>query len=105
MIAKAEPVLGKSGRPSRIITNGEISAVIGSKKNAPCSAPCSAIVLQTKLYNRHCIKIPHNRIHTVLNDHSLASNLPKNKGEGNGSYRKEGKKERKKMEHELWHTD
>lgn len=75
------------------------------KKNAPCSAPCSAIVLQTKLYNRHCIKIPHNRIHTVLNDHSLASNLPKNKGEGNGSYRKEGKKERKKMEHELWHTD
>jgi hypothetical protein len=39
MIAKAVPVLGKSGRPSRIITNGEISAVIGTQKECPMQCP------------------------------------------------------------------
>ena len=35
--AKTVPILGKPGRPSRITTNEEISAVIGTYKEYPCS--------------------------------------------------------------------
>ena len=56
------PILAKPGRPSRSITNEEISAVIGTYKEYPCSA----VVLETILDNRHGIKIPLNRIHKIL---------------------------------------
>jgi hypothetical protein len=69
-IAKTVPILTKPGRPPRSITNEEISAVIGTYKEYPCSA----VVLETILENRHGIKIPHNRIHKILKNHRLASN-------------------------------
>ena len=47
------PILAKPGRPSRSITNEEISDVIGTYKEYPCSA----VVLETILENRHGIKI------------------------------------------------
>ena len=68
--AKTVPILGKPGRPSRITTNEEISAIIGTYKEYPCST----VVFETILDNRHGIKIHHNRIHKILKDHSLASN-------------------------------
>ena len=64
------PILAKPGRPSRSITKEEISAVVGIYKEYPCSA----VVLETILENRHGIKIPHNRIHKILKNHRLASN-------------------------------
>src|SRR5215469_15264281 len=52
-ITKTIPILAKPGRPSRLITNEEISAVIGTYKEYPCSA----VVLENIL-KRHGIKIP-----------------------------------------------
>ena len=69
-ITRRVPILAKPGRPSRSITNEEISAVIGAYKEYPCSA----VVLETILEKRHGIKIPHNRIHKILKNHRLASN-------------------------------
>src|SRR5215471_3094080 len=69
-ITKTIPILAKPGRPSRSITNEEISAVIGTYKEYPCSA----VVLESILDKRHGIKIPHNRIHKILKNHKLASN-------------------------------
>ncbi|MFZ0511146.1 MAG: hypothetical protein WAM14_06035 [Candidatus Nitrosopolaris sp.] len=43
------PILAKPGRPSRSITNEEISAIIGTYKEYPSSA----VVLETILDNRH----------------------------------------------------
>jgi hypothetical protein len=37
-ITKTLPILAKPGRPSRSITNEEMSAVIGTYKEYPCSA-------------------------------------------------------------------
>jgi hypothetical protein len=68
--ARIIPTLRRPGRPPRLPTNEEISAVIGTYKEYPCSA----VVLETILNNRHGIKIPHNRIHRILKDHKLASN-------------------------------
>ena len=78
--AMTVPILAKPGRPSRSITNEEISAVIGTYKEYPCSA----VVLETILESRHGIKIPHNRIHKILKNHRLT-----NKGEESGSNTKE----------------
>lgn len=78
------PLLRRSGRPSRIITNEEISAVIGTYKEYPCGA----VVLETILGNKHGIKILHNRIHKILKDHKLASN-DTNKQRKSGSNTKE----------------
>src|SRR5215831_18598216 len=69
-ITKTVPILAKPGRPSRSITNEEMSAVIGTYKEYPCSA----VVLENILDKRYGIKIPHNRIHKILNNHRLASN-------------------------------
>jgi hypothetical protein len=52
-IAKTVPILGKPGRPSRGITDEEISAVIGAYKEYPCSA----VVLETIPDRRYGIKI------------------------------------------------
>ena len=84
-IASTVPLLAKPGRPSRSITNEEISAVIGIHKEYPCSA----VVLETILDKRHDIKIPHNRIHKILKNHSLLQMIPANKGEESGSNTKE----------------
>jgi hypothetical protein len=46
-ITKTVPILAKPGRPSRSITNEEISAVMGIYKEYPCSA----VVLETILDN------------------------------------------------------
>src|SRR5262249_29164144 len=54
-ITKTIPVLAKPGRPSRRITNEEISAVIGTYKEYPCSA----VVLENILDKRYGNKIPH----------------------------------------------
>jgi putative transposase len=94
-IAKTVPILGKPGRPSRIITNEEISAVIGTYKEYPCSA----VVLETILDNRHGIKIPHNRIHKILKDHRLASD------DSNKQRRRKWVKYERKHSMSLWHTD
>ena len=69
-ITRRVPIFAKPGRPPRSITNEEISAVIGTYKEYPCSA----VVLETILDKRHGIKIPHNRIHKILKNHRLASN-------------------------------
>ncbi|MFY9872952.1 MAG: hypothetical protein WAK17_24845 [Candidatus Nitrosopolaris sp.] len=61
-ITRRVPILAKPGRPPRSITNEDISAVIGTYKEYPCSAVMLEIILQ----NRHGIKIPHNRIHKIL---------------------------------------
>jgi hypothetical protein len=45
-------LLAKPGRPSRSITNEEISAVIGAYKEYPCSA----VVLENILDKRYGIK-------------------------------------------------
>jgi putative transposase len=93
--ANTVPILGKPGRPSRIITNEEISAVIGAYKEYPCSA----VILETILDNRHGIKIPHNRIHKILKDHKLASN------DTNKQRRRKWVKYERKHSMSLWHTD
>jgi hypothetical protein len=46
-------------------------------------------VLETKLDNRHSIKIPHNRINKILKDHKLVSNGNKKQGEESGPNTKE----------------
>jgi putative transposase len=89
------PLLRRSGRPSRIITNEEISAVIGTYKEYPCSA----VVLETILGNRHGIKIPHNRIHKILKDHKLASN------DTNKQRKRKWVKYERKHSMSLLHTD
>ena len=57
-MTKTVPVLAKPGRPSSSITNEEISAVIGTYKEYPCSA----VALETILDKRHGIKIAHNNL-------------------------------------------
>jgi hypothetical protein len=47
-MTKRVPILGKPGRPSTNITKEEISAVIGTYKEYPCSA----VVLETILDKR-----------------------------------------------------
>src|SRR5215469_2905717 len=94
-ITKTVPILAKPGRPSRSITNEEISAVIGTYKEYPCSA----VVLESILDKRHGIKIPHNRIHKILKNHRLASNDTKKQRK-----RKWVKYERRHSM-SLWHTD
>ena len=89
------PILAKPGRPSRSITNEEISAVIGTHKEYPCSA----VVLETILENRHGIKIPHNRIHKILKSHRLASN------DTNKQRRRKWVKYERTHSMSLWHTD
>ena len=49
-VTKTIPILAKPGRPSRSITNEEISAVIGTYNEYPCSA----IVLESILDKRWC---------------------------------------------------
>jgi putative transposase len=93
--AKTVPILGKPRRPSRITTNEEISAIIGAYKEYPCSA----VVLETILDNRHGIKIPHNRIHKILKEHNLAS-IDTNK-----QRRRKWVKYERKHSMSLWHTD
>ena len=66
-ITRRVPILAKPGRPPRSITNEDISAVIGTYKEYPCSAVMLEIILQ----NRHGIKIPHNRIHKILKNRRL----------------------------------
>jgi hypothetical protein len=53
------------------ITNKEISVVIGTYKEYHCSA----VLLETILDKRYGIKIPHNRIHKILKNCRLASNV------------------------------
>ena len=89
------PLLRKSGRPSRVITNDEISAVIGIYKEYPCSA----VVLETILDKKHGIKIPHNIIHKILKDRGLASN------DTNKQRRRKWVKYERKHSMSLWHTD
>ena len=89
------PLLAKPGRPSRSITNEEISAVIGTHKEYPCSA----VVLETILDNRHGIKIPHNRIHKILKNHRLASN------DTNKQRKRKWVKYKRRHSMSLWHTD
>jgi len=89
------PILAKPGRPSRSITKEEISAVVGIYKEYPCSA----VVLETILENRHGIKIPHNRIHKILKNHRLASN------DTNKQRRRKWVKYERTHSMSLWHTD
>ena len=89
------PILAKPGRPSRSITKEEISAVVGIYKEYPCSA----VVLETILENRHGIKIPHNRIHKILKNHRLASN------DTNKQRRRKWIKYERRHSMSLWHTD
>jgi hypothetical protein len=81
-------------RPSSI-TNEEISAVIGTYK----VYPCSAVVLETILENRHGIKIAHNRIHKILKNHRLASN------DSNKQRKRKWVKYERRHCMSLWHTD
>ena len=94
-ITKTVPILTKPGRPSRSITNEEISAVIGTYKEYPCSA----VVLETILDNRYGIKIPHNRMHKILKNHRLASN------DTNKQRRRKWVKYERRHSMSLWHTD
>lgn len=48
-----------------------MSAVIGTYKGYPCSA----VVLENIADKRYDIKIPHNRIHKILKNHRLDSNM------------------------------
>ena len=89
------PILANPGRPSRSITKEEISAVVGIYKEYPCSA----VVLETILENRHGIKIPHNRIHKILKNHRLASN------DTNKQRRRKWIKYERRHSMSLWHTD
>jgi putative transposase len=89
------PLLRKSGRPSRVITNDEISAVIKIYKEYPCSE----VVLETILDKKHGIKIPYNIIHKILKDHGLASNDLKKQR------RRKWVKYERKHSMSLWHTD
>ena len=93
--AKTIPTLRRPGRPPRLPTNEEISAIIGTYKEYPCSA----VVLETILNNRHGIKIPHNRIHRILKDHKLASN------DINKQRRRKWVKYERNHSMSLWHTD
>jgi len=88
-------LLRRSGRPSRIITNEEISAVIGTYKEYPCSA----VILESILDKKHGIKIPHNRLHKISKDHKLASN------DTNKQRRRKWVKYERKHSMSLWHTD
>jgi putative transposase len=94
-ITKTIPILAKLGRPSRNITNEEISAVIGAYKEYPCSA----VVLENILDKRYGIKIPHNRIHKILKNHRLASN------DINKQRRRKWVKYERRHSMSLWHTD
>ena len=77
------------------IMNEEISAVIGTYKEYPCSA----VVLETILDKRHGIKIPHNRIHKILKNHRLASN------DTNKQRKRKWVKYERRHSMSLWHTD
>ena len=67
-MTKTVQVLAKPGRPLlRVSLNEEVSAVIGTYKEYPCSA----VVLETILDKRHGIKIAHNRIHKILKNFRL----------------------------------
>jgi putative transposase len=94
-IASTVPLLRRPGRPSRLTTSEEISAVIGTYKEYPCSA----VVLETILDKRHGIKIPHNRIHKILMNHQLASN------DTSKQRRRKWVKYERKHSMSLWHTD
>jgi len=52
-ITKTVPILAKPGRPSRSITNEEMSAVIGTYKEYHCSA----VVLENILDKRYGINL------------------------------------------------
>jgi putative transposase len=94
-ITKTIPILAKPGRPSRSITNEEMSVVIGTYKEYPCSA----VVLENILDKRYGIKIPHNRIHKILKNHRLASN------DTNKQKRRKWVKYERRHSMCLWHTD
>ena len=94
-ITKRVPILAKPGRPPRSITKEEISAVIGTYKEYPCSA----VVLETILDKRHGIKIAHNRIHKILKNYRLASN------DTSKQRRRKWVKYERRHSMSLWHTD
>ena len=79
----------------RSITKEEISAVIGTYKEYPCSA----VVLETILDKRHGIKIAHNRIHKILKNYRLASN------DTSKQMRRKWVKYERRHSMSLWHTD
>jgi putative transposase len=81
--------------PYRSITNKEMSAVIGTYKEYPCSA----VVLENILDKRYGIKIPHNRIHKILKNHRLASN------DTNKQKRRKWVKYERRHSMSLWYTD
>jgi putative transposase len=93
-ITKTLPILAKPG-PSRSITNEEMSAVIRTYKEYPCSV----VVLEKILDKRYGIKIPHNRIHKILKNHRLASNNT------NKQKRRKWVKYERRHSMSFWHTD
>jgi putative transposase len=88
------PLLASPGRPRRVVTYEEISAVLGTYRKYPCNA-----VTLENILNRHGIKIPHNTIHQILKDHHLASN------DAGKQKRREWVKYERRHSMSLWHTD
>ncbi len=88
------PSLNKPGRPRRIVSNEEVSAVIAMHKMYPCNA-----LLLEDMLERDGIKIPHNIIHTILKERKLASN------DTNKQRRRKWVKYERSHSMSLWHTD
>ncbi len=88
------PSLNKPGRPRRIVSNEEVSAVLAMHKEYPCNA-----LLLEDMLERDGIKIPHNIIHTILKEHKLASD------DTNKQRRRKWVKYERSHSMSLWHTD
>ena len=89
----AVPVLGKPGRPKRIITEEMIQTVESAFEKFMCCA-----VFLERIIDSDGTHIPHNTIHQIMRDKGLAENQPKRR-------RRKWVRYERTYSNSMWHTD
>jgi len=89
------PTLHRSGRPRKPLDPGEEEMVVGIwEKHHVC-----AVILEHLIQKEHDIRVPHNRIHTILVKHGCAKKNPRKQR------RRKWIRYERKHSMSLWHMD